>query len=165
MVIESQELLAGQKRGIAAALTKARTELTKLDARVAKGTINKTTLQQRVNTILRNEHLGSFVVVNIGGEETAPTFSWRVDAGLRRELERTRLGRRVLCTDRHTWSTERILWGFRGQWKVEELFRRSKGGGHRSVGAFASMVRRFDPPSHVCRGAGPNACEPRAAQA
>ena len=129
VVIESQELLAGQKRGIAAALTKARTELTKLDARVAKGTINKTTLQQRVNTILRNEHLGSFVVVNIGGEETAPTFSWRVDAGLRRELERTRLGRRVLCTDRHTWSTERILWGFRGQWKVEELFRRSKGGG------------------------------------
>jgi transposase len=44
-------------------------------------------------------------------------------------LERTRLGRRVLCTDRHVWSTGRIVHAFRGQWQVEELFRRAKKGG------------------------------------
>jgi len=44
-------------------------------------------------------------------------------------LEKTRLGRRVLCTDRHTWGIERIVHAFRGQWKVEEMFRRSKKGG------------------------------------
>jgi hypothetical protein len=44
-------------------------------------------------------------------------------------LERTRLGRRVLCTDRHIWSTGRIVQAFRGQWNVEELFRRAKKGG------------------------------------
>src|SRR5262249_11881929 len=47
----------------------------------------------------------------------------------RRQLETTRLGRRVLCTDRHTWSNERIVHGFRGQWNVEEIFRRAKKGG------------------------------------
>ena len=41
----------------------------------------------------------------------------------RRVLENTRLGRRVLCTDRHSWSTGHIVQAFRGQWKVEELFR------------------------------------------
>ena len=52
-----------------------------------------------------------------------------VAAALRRELEKTRLGRRVLCTDQHLWSTGRIVHAFRGQWNVEELFRRSKKGG------------------------------------
>ena len=39
------------------------------------------------------------------------------------------MGRRVLCTDRHIWSTGRIVQAFRGQWNVEELFRRAKKGG------------------------------------
>ena len=34
-----------------------------------------------------------------------------------------------MCTDRNTWSTERIVHAFRGQWNVEELFRRAKKGG------------------------------------
>jgi hypothetical protein len=58
-----------------------------------------------------------------------PTLQWHVDAAKRRELETTRLGRRVLCTDRHNWSTGRIVYAFRGQWNVEELFRRAKKGG------------------------------------
>ena len=44
-------------------------------------------------------------------------------------MEQTRLGRRVLCTDQHSWTTERIVYAFRGQWNVEELFRRAKKGG------------------------------------
>ena len=129
VVVESKELLEGQKRGIKAALAKARVELTKLEARVAKGNITKSRLEECVKHALRVEHLASFVVTQIAGQDANPTFSWHVDASRRRELEQTRLGRRVLCTDRHTWATERIVHGFRGQWNVEELFRRAKGGG------------------------------------
>ena len=39
------------------------------------------------------------------------------------------MGRRVLCTEHHLWSTGRIVHAFRGQWNVEELFRRAKKGG------------------------------------
>lgn len=129
VVVESKELLEGQKRGINAALAKARVELDKLVARVAKGNIVRSRLEECVKHALKIEHLGRFVVTEIGGDEASPTFSWHVDAKLRRELEQTRLGRRVLCTDRHSWATERIVHGFRGQWNVEELFRRAKGGG------------------------------------
>lgn len=129
VVVESEELLKGQRRGIAVALRKAKKELRKLERLVANGRIAHSTLQRRVARILAREHLSRFVVAEIGGDEATPTLRWHVDTELRRQLEKTRLGRRVLCTDRHLWSTGRIVYAFRGQWNVEELFRRAKKGG------------------------------------
>lgn len=129
LVVESEDLLAGQKRGIAVALAKAKKELRLITRRVAAGKLSRDHLEARVAKALRREHLSSFVTTRIGERSGRLTFSWRVDAAKRRELERTRLGRRVLCTDRHNWSTARIVRAFRGQWNVEELFRRSKKGG------------------------------------
>jgi len=129
VVVESKELLEGQKRGIAAALVKATAELEKLERLVQSGRIRRTSLDHRVKKTLRREHLSTFVVVEIGGTEKVPTLEWHVDAERRAHLEQTRLGRRVLCTDRHNWRTERIVHAFRGQWNVEELFRRAKKGG------------------------------------
>lgn len=129
VVVESQELLEGQKRGIAVALRKAKTELSKLDRRVKAKRISRSGLEQRIKKTLAREHLSRFVVTEIGGSGQTPTLRWHVDAALRRQLEKTRLGRRVLCTDHHLWSTGRIVHAFRGQWNVEELFRRAKKGG------------------------------------
>jgi hypothetical protein len=129
VVVESQQLLAGQKRGIAVALRKAKAELGKLDRLVQAKRISRGSLEQRIKKTLAREHLSNFVVTEIGGDDKQPTLRWHVDAALRRHLEKTRLGRRVLCTDQHLWSTGRIVHGFRGQWNVEELFRRAKKGG------------------------------------
>lgn len=129
VVIESQELLEGQKRGIAVALRKAKEELGKLERLIEAGRISLAQLELRVRKAIAREHLSSFVVTTVAGSDKAPTLQWHVDASLRRELEKTRLGRRVLCTDRHDWSTGRIVYAFRGQWNVEELFRRAKKGG------------------------------------
>jgi transposase len=129
VVVESQELLEGQKRGIAVALRKAKAELSKLDRLVQGKRISRSSLEQRIKKTLAREHLTRFVVTEIDGDDKNPTLNWYVDAALRRELEKTRLGRRVLCTDQHLWSTGRIVHAFRGQWNVEELFRRSKKGG------------------------------------
>ena len=129
VVVESDELLEGQKRGIAVALRKATEELMKVERLVAGGRIRREALERRIAKALRREHLSSFVITTVGGSDEAPTFQWEVDAGKRRELERTRLGKRVLCSDRHSWSTERLVTGLRGQWNVEEIFRRAKKGG------------------------------------
>jgi len=129
VVVESKDLLKGQKRGIAVALRKARKELAKLQARALRGRVRRSLLVHRVQAILSKEHLAEFVDVTIEGTEEAPTLDWQVNATKRRDLERVRLGKRVLCTDHQFWSTERIVWAFRGQWNVEELFGRAKGGG------------------------------------
>ena len=129
VVVESEELLAGQKRGIAVALRKAKVELRKLDRLIQTGRISGSSLAQRIKKALAREHLSSFIVTTLSGTEKAPSLQWRVDAALRHQLETTRLGRRVLCTDRHHWSTGRIVHALRGQWNVEEMFRRAKKGG------------------------------------
>ncbi len=129
VIVESEELREGQKRGIAAALVKATAELEKLARLVDAKKIRRASLTLRAKKALRREHLSTFVIVDVGGTEALPTLAWRVDDERRRHLEQTRLGRRVLCTDQHSWSTERIVHAFRGQWNVEELFRRAKKGG------------------------------------
>jgi hypothetical protein len=129
VVVESQELLRGQKRGIAAALVKAKAELRKMERLAASGRIQREALESRVKKTLRREHLHEFVVAEVKQLDGQVSLDWHVDAARRRLLERTRLGRRVLCTDRHHWSTGRIVTAFRGQWNVEELFRRAKKGG------------------------------------
>lgn len=129
VVVESEELREGQKRGIAVALVKATAELEKLSGYVDAKKIRRASLTHRVKKALRREHLSTFVIVDIGGTEASPTLAWRIDDERRRHLEQTRLGRRVLCTDQHSWTTERIVHAFRGQWNVEELFRRAKKGG------------------------------------
>lgn len=129
VVVESEELLRGQKRGIAVALRKAQRELRKLARRAEAGRIERSDLERRVKQALAREHLSSFVMARIGEANGKLSLDWKVDARRRRKLERTRLGRRVISTDRHAWSTERIVLAFRGQWNVEELFRRAKKGG------------------------------------
>ena len=129
VVVESEELLAGQQRGIAVALRKAKVELRKLERLTQTGRISGSSLAHRVKKALAREHLSSFVVTTLCGTDKAPSLQWQVDAALRHQLETTRLGRRVLCTDRHHWSTGRIVHAFRGQWNVEEMFRRAKKGG------------------------------------
>jgi hypothetical protein len=129
VVVESQELLRGQKRGIAVALRKAKEELRKLERGAASGRIQRQALEDRVQKALRREHLSEFVIATVKQGRGEVSLHWHVDAARRRLLERTRLGRRVLCTDHHAWTTGRIVYGFRGQWNVEELFRRAKKGG------------------------------------
>jgi hypothetical protein len=129
VVVESQELLRGQKRGIAVALRHAKEELRLLKRRAASGRIQREALESRVQKALRREHLSEFVIAQVAEAGGKLSLAWSVDEAQRRHLERTRLGRRVLCTDRHIWSTGRIVHAFRGQWNIEELFRRAKKGG------------------------------------
>jgi transposase len=129
VVVESQELLRGQKRGIGVALRKAKEQLRQLEQRAARGRIQRDALEDRVRKALQREHLSEFVITTVKEVRGRITLDWHVDPARRRLLERTRLGRRVLCTDHHAWSTGRIVYGFRGQWNVEELFRRAKKGG------------------------------------
>ena len=117
VVVESPELQRGQKRGIAVALRKAKVELGKLERLAAKGRVQREALEERVRKVLQREHLSEFVVVTLKETGGRISLHWYVDASRRRLLERTRLGRRVLCTDHHNWSNGRIVYAFRGQWE------------------------------------------------
>src|ERR1700726_4539708 len=92
VVVESEELLKGQKRGIAVALRKAKAELGKLERLAAGGRIQREALESRVRTALQREHLSDFVVATAQERSGQLTLDWHVDSVRRRTLERTRLG-------------------------------------------------------------------------
>src|SRR5207237_1834927 len=57
VVVKSQELLRGQKRGIAVALRKARQELDRLSERAVGGRIDRARLEDRVRKVLQAQYL------------------------------------------------------------------------------------------------------------
>ena len=71
VVVESDELFEGQKRAIAAASTKAKADMTKLERLAASGRIRGEALKRRATKALRCEHLAGFVITSIGGTEEA----------------------------------------------------------------------------------------------
>jgi hypothetical protein len=53
-------------------------------------------------------------------------FSFRIDVPAWESLQRIRLGKRILCTDNHSWTTEEIILGSRAQSHIEQAFRQMK---------------------------------------
>ncbi len=87
VVVESQELLEGQKRGIAVALRKAKAELSKLDRLVETKRISRSSLEQRIRKTLAREHLSRFVGALAGScrRSAVSGTSKNFSAGRRRE--------------------------------------------------------------------------------
>jgi transposase len=53
-------------------------------------------------------------------------FIFWTDSEAYRDLKRTRLGKRILCTDNHDWSTDEIILGSKAQSHVEDAFKQMK---------------------------------------
>ncbi len=136
VVTESPELLRGQLRGLNQAVKKAKTELRKIAKRLGRERAGMapgrhytaTALKRRIDKLVAREHVREVLRIDIGGTEQAPTLVVENDREGRTRLIRERLGKRVLVTDQHEWSTEQIVRAFRSQWKVERAFRRMKRG-------------------------------------
>src|SRR5207244_10893281 len=114
VVVESQELLRGQKRGIAVALRKAKEELRSLGRRAGNGRIPREALEDRVRKALQREHLSEFVIATVKKERGEISLEWHVDPAKRRLLGGARLGPRVLCPGHQSWGRARIVHAFRG---------------------------------------------------
>ncbi len=137
VVVESPELLKGQLTGLRKAMGRARRELRMIAERlaqeragVARGRrYTATSLRRRIEKVTSREHVDEVLDIAIDGEENAPSLVVTPNGEKCRRLIRERLGKRVIVTDQHDWSTERIVRAFRSQWKVERAFRRMKRGG------------------------------------
>lgn len=136
VVAQSPELLKGQLRGLRKATQVSRSELRKVAKRLLVERSGKargrcytvTSLTRRVAKLTRREHVGEVLDIVIDGPEDAPTLVVNANTEGRKRLIRERLGKRVIVTDQHEWSTARIVRTFRSQWKVERAFRRMKRG-------------------------------------
>lgn len=134
VVTRSQELLRGQIAGITAALAKKRTALRVLRAKVlasqkpgAKGKgYTRESLQKRLDKITKGQYVAEILKTRIVSKRGRLDFTFRTDVSAYEKLKRTRLGKRILCTDNDRWSTSEIILGSRAQSHVEDAFRQMK---------------------------------------
>ena len=134
VVTRSQRLLCGQIAGIKAALKKKRSALHQLrkklhrsqqpDAR-GKG-YTKQSLQKHLDSITSGQYISEILHAEISESGGCLDFTFSTDSNAFEKLKRTRLGKRILCTDNDDWTTEQIILGSRAQHHVEAAFKQMK---------------------------------------
>jgi len=134
VITRSPHLLNGQIAGIKTALRKKQTELKELHQKLlqsqepkAKGKgYTRESLKKKLESIVSGQYLPGILKTEIQETRGQLDFSFGIDAPAWESLKRVRLGKRILCTDNHSWTTEEIILGSRAQSHIEQAFRQMK---------------------------------------
>jgi transposase len=134
VITRSEKLLAGQIAGIRAALRKKRAALRELRQKLlqsqqpkARGKgYSKESLKKRLDAITSGQYTVEILKTEIRHTRGRLDFTFWIDACAFGNLKRVRLGKRILCTDNHSWTTEEIILCSRAQSHIENAFKQMK---------------------------------------
>jgi transposase len=129
VLTHSQTLHDKQSRGFDQTLAKAGRRLVELQERLARGKTRRRrdAVQAEIATILKPRWVGEVITATLTGDTPAELrLSWRTDIRARARLERRIFGKRILFTNRDTWSVADVVAGYRSQSEVESGFRQLK---------------------------------------
>jgi transposase len=124
VVVVSESFRAGQMRGVLQHVASARKWLDRLAKTLAGGKQRRSreTIVRDIETrLMGRQHLQQVIRWKLTGDKQL-SLEHDVDAQAMENLSRDVLGRIILMTDRHTWSTEDIIRAYRGQAHVEAVF-------------------------------------------
>jgi transposase len=133
LITHSQELLDGQLRGIAQVLRKRRRALSELQWKLkrsqepgAKGKgYTLKSLKAHAQNLSSGQYIQKILRVEIRRQRGKLQLNYHTDGHALEKLTATSLGRRILFTDNHQWTTEEIILAYRSQ-HVEAAFRTMK---------------------------------------
>ena len=129
LLTHSAELHAGQARGLDQTLAKAERELSKIGHMLAAGRGRRTheQLTTAIGKITNKRWVRDLLTTTVTGDRPS-TFrlAWRIDDHARGALEERLFGKRILISDRHTWTTAELIAGYRSQSDAEFGFRQLK---------------------------------------
>lgn len=135
VVTRSDSMLQGQLRGIVATLRKRRAALRELRGKLRRSQqgrrrgrgYTQDSLATRLKEITSGQYISLVLKTAISTTATGQLdFQFWTDPAATRTLIETRLGKRILCTNNHDWSTEQVVLGSRAQYHVEDAFRQLK---------------------------------------
>lgn len=134
VITRSRRLLKGQIAGINRALRKKRAALRELKSKLARSQrpgargkgYTRESLQKNLDAICSGQYTSQILKAQISESEGKLTFQFWTDWGVYDQLKRRRLGKRILCTNNDSWSTEEIILASRAQHHVERAFKQMK---------------------------------------
>jgi len=125
VVLLSERLREGQKRGVLQHVASARRWLDELQITLQRGKQkrDRARIQRDIEARLHGrQHLTEVLRYKLTGEDPTLSLSYEFDQAAFDALARDRLGRLVLITDRQDWSTAEIIGAYHGQSKIEAVF-------------------------------------------
>jgi len=135
VVTRSQELLRGQIAGIRASLRKRRRRLRELRGKLlrsqrrasgGRAAYTRQSILTHLEEATRGQYINQILKTELLEEQGKLDFRFWTDQAAYAVLKRTRLGKRILCTDKHEWRTEQIILASRAQYHIEDAFRQMK---------------------------------------
>lgn len=129
VMTHSPTLHAAQSRGFDQTLAKARTRLTELQARLARGKTRRqrAAVEAEITGITKPRWVSQVITATLTGETPAELrLSWRTDTRARKRLEQRIFGKRILFTNRTEWIPAEVVAAYRSQNEVEASFRQMK---------------------------------------
>lgn len=131
VITYNEELYIAQEKVLWREIEKARCALTALQAKFdgppTRGKpLTKKSVERRVATILKAQHLKKVFTVKVYQSRNGLRLRYHLNrTGLER-IQKHLLGKNLLFTDQHHWSTKEIVDSYHAQYKIEDVFRLSK---------------------------------------
>lgn len=129
VVTRSQTFLDKQLVGLAQTMGRVQAHLSELERLLAgrRHRMDRAALQARVAEALAPRWMRELHSVRIAGRSREElSLSWTVEESALERLRVRELGKRIIFTDRTSWSTKQIVEAYRSQWQVESAFRQLK---------------------------------------
>jgi len=129
ILTHSQNLHELQARGFAQTLAKATRQLADVSDRLERGKTRKgrTRVEAEIARILTPRWCNRVVTWTLAGDQPAQLrLTYSIDQRAHTDLEAELFGKRVLFTDRDTWSVAEVVAAYRSQSDVEADFRQMK---------------------------------------
>lgn len=137
LIMISENLKAGQLRGIYQSLSKKEKELQKikdsLNAPKSKKR-DKTKLKTKIEKLVKGQFMAGMIDWQLTAEKPAGKLKldFQINRERLKEIE-NELGLRILMTNRHDWPTAEIIKAYHGQSIVESAFKNLKNPSHLAV--------------------------------
>jgi len=114
----------------------------RMAGRITKG--KKSTVEsveKQVSSILSGQHMKDLIKPTLTEHNNLPSLTYSLNDKAYGELSDTYLGKNIIITDNHNWSTEEIILAYRSQYIIEDTFKQMK---DRKIGSWWPMFHWTD---------------------
>ena len=138
VVTISEQLKQGQIHGIYQNLKKKYKLLNKFKQQLEnpkrRKKIDRSDIEKRLGKTIQGQFIRDILKYNIIElKDGHPSYNYFIDEKAFEKLKEEVLGRRILVTNRHEWNNEEIILAYRGQSKVEYVFKNLKNPYHLAI--------------------------------
>ena len=96
----------------------------RLAGRITKGKKpTKESVKKQITSILSGQHMKKLIKTIVAEHNALPILTYSINSNAYANLADTYLGKNIIITDNHDWTTEEIILTYRSQYIIEDVFK------------------------------------------